>query len=548
MIVLSIFIAFMEIAGIGLLLHTILSILKPSFIQHNVLTRFLYNELNITDQKTFIMVITTILFVVYLAKNLILVQVNKLQVNWAYGITSNLAGEHYKYIASRNLRYFHDRKSADIINEIAAITISFTDSILLASIMMLAEICIVLLMLIAILVYNPFLFIFSFASIIPAAAFLVYLNKKSLGKHGARIHTLFPLLYENISELTSGIAQIKLWNSANFSFQKYEEIKEEIYSLSKSIYIKSHHIPPRIYEVVAIAGILCVVLYGVLGDIGDSAIVTSISIYAGVSFRLLPSMNRVISASNSLATHSYILDFIESSEKGQIEEEIKDLGFQHSLKLKDVSFGYSNNELILEQLNLNVKKGEFIGLIGSSGAGKSTLVNVLCSLLELKNGQVLLDGLEITKKERASYQYMFSYVKQEVFMLNTSILNNVAFLDDEPDEEKVWSCLEKVNLVDWVKGLPNGIHTSVGEVGKQVSGGQRQRVAIARALYKNTSIFIFDEVTNNLDRYSKEQTLATIELLKKEGKTAVFITHKEDELRLCDAVYSIENKKLVQVK
>jgi len=544
----SVLIALMEIGGIGILLHTILSILKPTFIQHNVFTSFIYERLGLTDQKDFVIIITSLLFVAYLLKNIILVQINKVQVKYGYEITASLSSKHYKYIASKELLYFQERKSADIVNELIAITLSFTDSVLLASVMLISEISIVILMLAAILIYNPFLFVFTFASIIPAAALLVYINRNKLAAQGSKLHTLFPSLYENITELTAGIAQIKLWNSASHSFNKYEEIKKEIYDLNKSLYIRSLQVPPRIYEVVAIAGILCVVLYGILGKIGASAIISSISIYAGVSFRLLPSMNRVIGASNSLAKSSYIIDFIEQAEADFEKKEIEDLCLDSSLSLTDICFRYGEKELVLDKINLEIQKGEFIGLIGKSGAGKSTLVNVLCSLLDPLSGNVKIDDIEIQQDLKASYQYLFSYVKQDVFMLNTSILQNVAFLDDQPDHDKVKQCLEKVNLTEWVSSLPNGMNTSVGEVGKQVSGGQRQRVAIARALYKNAEIFIFDEVTNNLDTYSKEQTLAAIKSLKSAGKTAVFITHKEEELSLCDSVYELKEKRLVQVK
>lgn len=132
-------------------------------------------------------------------------------------------------------------------------------------------------------------------------------------------------------------------------------------------------------------------------------------------------------------------------------------------------------------------------------------------------------------------------------MLNASIVKNIAFLDEKPDIEKVKECIAKVNLEEWVGTLTQGIDTNVGELGGQISGGQRQRIAIARALYKDASIFIFDEVTNNLDSYSREQTLKAISLLKDAGKTAIFITHKEDELKLCDRVYSLENKNLVSL-
>jgi ABC-type multidrug transport system fused ATPase/permease subunit len=139
-------------------------------------------------------------------------------------------------------------------------------------------------------------------------------------------------------------------------------------------------------------------------------------------------------------------------------------------------------------------------------------------------------------------------VKQDVFMINDTILHNVAFVDESPDLERVLSCLDKVNLTEWIKTLSDGIYTPVGELGNHVSGGQRQRIAIARALYKDAEIFIFDEVTNNLDMYSRQQTLKAIEILKETGKTAIFITHKEDELKMCDHVYSLEENSLIEVK
>jgi ABC-type bacteriocin/lantibiotic exporter with double-glycine peptidase domain len=133
-------------------------------------------------------------------------------------------------------------------------------------------------------------------------------------------------------------------------------------------------------------------------------------------------------------------------------------------------------------------------------------------------------------------------------MINDTILQNVAFVDDDPNMARVLDCLATVNLTEWLESLPHGVYTSVGELGNQISGGQRQRIAIARALYKDADIFIFDEVTNNLDSYSKEQTLNAIHLLKTVGKTAIFITHKDDELNLCDSVYSIKDKSLVKIK
>ena len=548
MVGISIFSAVLEILGIALLLHTVLSILKPEFIQHNLLTSYLYNALKLENTRSFILVITSLLFVLYTIKNVILVQLNKLQVRYAFKITDKLSGKHYKRIAEQELLYFKTKKSAEIINELITTTLSFPETILLSSIMLISELCVILLMLGAILIYNPYLFLFTFVTVFPTAALLIYINRKRLSKKGLRLHTIIPLIYENITELTNGISNIKLWNGADYFYNRYSKFKKESYALKENIYVNSQFVPIRIYEVIAITGILCVVLFGILGDQSTSSIISYISIYAGVSFRLLPSVNRIITSSNSLSTNDYMLSYLED---GIVEKPIvkksRPLHFTDNIALDKASFGYSPNMNVFQDVSLKIDKGQFIGIVGLSGSGKSTLVNTIASLIEPTSGKLKLDDKVIDKENCRSYRFLFSYVKQDVFMLNASIVKNIAFLDEKPDIEKVKECIAKVNLEEWVGTLTQGIDTNVGELGGQISGGQRQRIAIARALYKDASIFIFDEVTNNLDSYSREQTLKAISLLKDAGKTAIFITHKEDELKLCDRVYSLENKNLVSL-
>lgn len=550
MVGLSMLSAVLEILGISLLLHTILSILKPEFIQHNVFTSYLYNELGLTDTRTFILVISLLLFGLYVLKNIILVQINKLQVRYAFRITDEVSGEHYKQIASKELLYFKNSKSAEVINELIATTLSFPENILLSSIMLLSELFIVIIMLGAILFYKPFLFLFTFLTVFPVAAILVFINRKRLSKKGTRVHQIIPQIYENISELTNGISNIKLWNGTDYFFKRYSELKRESYRLKESIYVNSQYVPIRIYEVVAISGILCVVLFGVLGNQSISSVISYISIYAGVSFRLLPSVNRIIATSNTLSTNGYILDYLmpENNQADNTASNLNYVSFKKSLSLTDIDFSYSGEGLIFRGLNLTIEKGSFIGIVGNSGTGKSTLVNILSSLIEPTSGQLLLDGKNLEKKDLSAYRYLFSYVKQDVFMLNASIIDNVAFLDESPDVDKAKKCLDIVNLNSWIEGLEMKWDTPVGELGNQISGGQRQRIAVARALYKDSEIFIFDEVTNNLDKYSKEQTLLTIAGLKSQGKTAIFITHKDDELDLCDKVYSLSNGQISEIK
>jgi ATP-binding cassette, subfamily B, bacterial PglK len=549
MLAISLCAALLEIAGISVLLHTVLSILKPEFVRSNFFTSFVYNGLGIRDSKTFILVISTFLFLFYVVKNVILVQLNKLQVRYAFEITDEVSSSFYRFIAKQDLLYFTQKKSSEIMHEIGMTSLSFAEGILLSSIVVISELMLIILALCGVLIYNPLLFVFSFLTLIPTAGILMYINRRKLRRAGARLSNISPLIYENAGELASGIANIKLWNGAGYFYDRYEKLKKEAYALKTNIYISSQFIPIRIFEVIAISGILCVVLYAMLADHNFSKIATYISIYAGVSFRLLPSINRVVMSSNNLSVSSYILDMLmkDVTTEEIIEASSAKLSLNREISLNSVSFSYPDGTHVLNDISIQIQKGSFVGLIGASGSGKSTAVNILSSLILPTSGCIMLDGKKLGPEDYAAYRFLFSYVEQEVFMLNDSVLRNVAFLDPNPDLDKAGECIEKVNLMTWLEALPNGWDTKVGELGSQISGGQKQRIAIARSLYKDAEVFIFDEVSNNLDTYSKEQTLMAIRELKKEGKTAILITHKEDELQFCDQVYTLKDGQLLHV-
>jgi len=545
--------AVLEFAGIAILLHTILSILKPDFIAHNFFTSFLSKTFGITDQLHFVVLISFILLLAYVVKNALIIVISKIQVKFAFSVTDEISTKRYEEIAHNDLLYFTNRKSSEIINELFGALLFLPESTIIPSILLLSEVSIVVLALGAVLFYNPVLFIFTLVSIVPAAVILIYINRKTLGKQGWQIHKITPDLHENISELAVGVADIKLWRGVERFKKQFNQKKDEFFKLKQSMYINSNFVPLRIYEVIAIFGILCVVLYTVTANEGSENLISYISIYAGVSFRLLPSVNRIIGSFNTLSQYRFKLDYlIPENLNNDIdlgEKQLDSIAFNKSIELSNIDFGYKEGNDLLSDLNLTLEKGSFVGLIGPSGSGKSTLINIITSLISPKSGRLRIDGVDVKDEQTDAYRYLFSFVKQNVFMLNKSILANIAFLEDSEniDYERVKTCLKEVNLLDWVDSLDDKLKTKVGELGSQISGGQKQRIAIARALYKNAQIFIFDEATNNLDRESIKQTLLAIQHLKEAGKTAIFITHKEDELSLCDIVYRLENKKLYVV-
>ena len=542
---LSIVNAILELVGVSLLLYTILAIFEPDFIEKFQLTTYLYYSMNVNSPQLFVLFLTGGLFLLYVIKNILLIQISKLQIRYSFAINEQISNDYYRDLIESDLVYFNSQDSTHITNNIMGATLNFSESILLSSVLFISEWFIVTILLGVVLIFQPWLFLFVFIVLVPTAGALVYFNKKSIEEISKEEHELIPKIYENINHLTRGISTIKLWSSESYFIKNYQVFRDRVYALKSNIYLKSNYIPVRTYEVIAIAGLLCVVVYGTYVGLEVSSIVAYISIYAAVSFRVLPSINRIITSSNNLASRSHVLDYlIANKTNNKVDSRRSQLEFNHQIELSKADFFYSGCDPVLSSVSMTISKGDFIGLIGESGSGKSTVLHLVSSLLIAQKGQLKIDGVLIDSSNVSDYRYLFSYVNQDVFMLNDTILKNIAFADANPNQAKIEDCLNKVNLTNWVESLPNGIHASIGELGSQISGGQRQRIAIARALYKDSEIFLFDEISNNLDEESKAEILNTMKAIKKEGKTAIFVTHNREELEICNVIYSIENNKI----
>ena len=185
-----------------------------------------------------------------------------------------------------------------------------------------------------------------------------------------------------------------------------------------------------------------------------------------------------------------------------------------------------------------------MGIVGTTGAGKSTVVDILLGLLELRTGQVLADGEDIRQNYRKWLKNV-GYIPQMIFMLDDTIRKNVAFgvPDEKIDEKRVWEVLREAQLDEFIKTLPDGLETKIGERGIRLSGGQRQRISIARALYNDPEVLILDEATSALDNDTEAAIMESINRLHGR-KTLVIIAHRLQTIEKCDLVYRVENGKV----
>ena len=223
---------------------------------------------------------------------------------------------------------------------------------------------------------------------------------------------------------------------------------------------------------------------------------------------------------------------------------IPKLEFNKIINIKNLKFSYKNSEKkILNNINLEIRKNDCIGIIGESGAGKSTFIDVLMGLNKPTKGEITLDDVNILQNRRG-WQKMIGYVPQSIYLIDESIKKNIAFGEDDVNIGKLNQVLKQSGLEQFVENLANKENTIIGEKGAKISGGERQRIAIARSLYKNPDLIIFDEATSSLDLETEKKVLETIKHLKEE-KTLIIISHRMNTLNYCNKIYELKDGNLV---
>jgi ABC-type multidrug transport system fused ATPase/permease subunit len=288
------------------------------------------------------------------------------------------------------------------------------------------------------------------------------------------------------------------------------------------------------------------IVYSLLLNQNYQQTIILLGVYAGTSFRIIPSLNRLLNASLQIKTHEYLfheLEELSNPEPADSAMPKSVVAFNDKIELDDISFSYPGGPTVFDHVSFTVRKGEKIALVGRSGSGKTTLLLILLRFLPNHNGKILLDGKEIGVEDYETLRPIFSYVPQSPYMVDGSILENIAFgvPGANIDHEKIRQLIHDLDLEEIISQLPDGLTTQIGERGIKLSGGQRQRIAIARALYADAEVLLLDEITNQLDAQTEREIVKTLEKVAQQKKTIIMITHHNDLLKHFDQVLKIEN-------
>ncbi len=540
----------LETAGTSLLIPFITIAMEPDSVFQNEYLKYFYDLMHLTSVNGFLVMLSIVLSAVFVLKNIYLYFMYYVQYRFIYNGQFNTSRSLFKDYVRRPYEFYLDASTPVVMRHIMS-DVNGSYNLLLTFLQLFTELFIFAALLVLALVYSPAMTLVMCAVL----GIILLANKMILGpilrRFGHEVQTNSALTTKWIIQAVNGMKETKVLNKERYFVEQYEKSADKLNTIQKR-QNSMQNIPRLMIETVCMCGILLVM--AVFLSIGNNLneMITQLGVLAVVAIKLMPSANKLSTYINNIAYYEPSLTAVEdiiirSHQKDVdtdilfLKKEIEPMDFSKEVKLENITYRYPNTEVnILENANVSIPIGKSIGFIGPSGAGKSTTVDILLGLLEPQKGKVTVDGIDI-RTNLPGWYARIGYVPQMIFMLDDTIRNNVAYGVDEKDidEEQVWYALREAQMDEFVRGLPDGLDTSIGERGVRISGGQRQRLGIARALYTEPEIMIFDEATSALDNDTESAIMEAIERLHGK-KTLVIIAHRLTTIEKCDAVYRVE--------
>jgi len=557
-LILVLFTIILETISIGLVLPVVTLLVNYDELIKYETAALILNFLNLTDQNKIILYGLSLLVFVYSIKNIYLAFFTYYQAKFVFNLNLDLSKKIYFFYLNQPYEFHLEKNSSELIRNISNETGKVIES--LGAIINLVTEMLVLICLIMLLIFiEPLTAIITFLVIGGAGFISNAITKKPIRNIGQERLTYQALVLKNIMQGLNSIKEtLLMWKQNSFINQFNKDQFKLLDSTRRLSFINSL---PRLWlEILALTGLLVISYIMLSQNFSVDKLLPVLSLFAAAALRMLPGIGKIINSfqvltyckpsvaiiSKEIANISFNKNYnnIYIKPNTKLENDNNFFSNNFEIDLRSINFKYPNTKkFILEDLNLTIKKGECIGIVGSSGAGKSTFIDILIGLLKPENGKILLDDFNINSILKR-WQTNIGYVPQFVFLSDESIKNNIAFGVEETDInfERLNSAIEKSQLKEFIIKLPHGVNTIIGEQGARISGGQRQRIGIARALYNNPEILIFDESTSSLDTETENKFVEVIKTLQK-LKTIIIVSHRYSTVKNCNKILTLKNGK-----
>ena len=543
--------AFLQTAGVGLLVNVVTLVIDRDAIADNGLTNRLYVMLG-SDYKRFAILVMVALILTFIAKNAFLFLQQKLTLSFVYTNQFRTSERMMRNYLRRGYEFYLNADTAVVQRSITS-DVNNMYALILALLQLMSDIAVSICVIGYCFMTNGVMTILLGLVLLGLLLLVKWVLKPIMHKAGEDNQNYYSGLFKWISQTVQGMKEVKVSCTENYFVGEYKRCGEG-YVNAVQKYSLYNATPKYLLETACVTSMVGYMIVQMALDVPGEQMLTVLTTLAAAAFVLLPCVNRI---SNQLTSIAYFEPFflgVSDNLQDEIAEEKVDMTFAASceklpveklISMRNITYSYPNTEkLIFDRANMEIPVGASVGIVGTTGAGKSTVVDVLLGLLELKEGEVLVDGTNVRSNYRGWLKNV-GYIPQMIFMLDDTIRKNVAFgiPEEEIDEGRLWEVREEAQLDEFIRTLPEGLDTGIGERGIRLSGGQRQRIGIARALYHNPEVMILDEATSALDNDTEKAVMDSINRLQGK-KTLIIIAHRLQTIEKCDLVYRVENGKI----
>lgn len=539
----------LEVLGLGILIPALSILLEPELVEKTPILSVLRSNLSEISDQSFLIFFLILIVFVYLIKTLFLVFLTYKQNRFLYNITAYLSHNLFKNYMTQQYS-FHLKNNISELNKNLQLEISYFNNYILNLITIFIEAGFILAVLSTLIYIEPFGalsigFFYGFLSII-----FLRLTKKKLKEWGGLRVELDKSISKIIIESLGGIKDILILGKGTFYSDQFSS-KTYLQSRVSSNQGTVSTIPRFYLELISIVGLVSFIILMVFKGEDSTKLVTVLGVFVAATFRMIPSLNRILAAVQLLKFYQPSINIIYNENKKYNNSKSQNRSkykFKSKIKFEQVDFGFNNHKNILSKVDLEINIGDTIGIIGESGSGKSTLIDLLIGLHNPTSGNIIIDD-DYNLHSTQSWRNNLGYVSQSIFLLDESIKNNIAFGVEQNNinKSRINELIKKVQLEDFINTLSDGIETKVGERGVQLSGGQRQRIGLARSLYHDPDVLVLDEATSALDSKTEESVMNSINKLVGE-KTIIIIAHRLSTLENCDKIFEVKNKQLYLIE
>jgi len=464
------------------------------------------------------------------------------------GVIKDVRNELYDKITELSVSYYSEKKKGDVLSRISSDVIELQTSFLGILELIVKEPLMIIFTLASMILINSKLALFVFI-FIPISGLIISFIGKSLKRKSNRVQKEQGLFLSLVDETLNGLKIIKSFTSESIFKQKFNDSTKKYYDFSNSLLNKTNLAGP-ISEFLGICSITILLWYGGQMVLVDNSLdPSSFMVFLGLAYNILTPFKAISKASYKVkkgnAAAERVLQVLD--DKSLIEDP-KDnkqiLNFQKSIEFKNVNFSY-NNENAVKEFSFNLKKGETLALVGQSGSGKSTIANLVNRFYDIKNGEILIDGLNIKTITKNSLRKLIGLVTQDSILFNDTIKNNLLVAQNNATDDEIIEALKIANAWEFVKELTDGIYHNVGDSGNKLSGGQKQRLSIARAVLKNPPIMVLDEATSALDPESEKLVQNALEKMTM-NRTSIVIAHRLSTIKNAKHIAVLERGCIVE--